>query len=373
MNRWRMSIASAVVVMVPGVTCAQATFRLTPLFATAQVYDTNLFSTATARDVDLVTRLSPGVDVAYRTPRFTLAGQYTFDAERFADHAQLTRMDARQHGAVALTHRLTARLAFAADLNVTKTHTPGELLTAQNGLALTRANASQVAGHSSVTRRIDALTAGTIGYGITDERIAGGVEGRVHTVAISGKRRVSARSTANTEYRVQRFSLGTSATTSHTLQIGWLHALAPRLTVSVDAGPRLTNGSVTPNLSASLRYHPDPTDWSIAYTRTQSNIIGFAALADIQSFTTSLAWRSRRSGEVRVVPGVFRTVTAASRADVYHLMVEGVRPIRSHFAVSVTSDSYLQHGTVNASLSRDVIPRHTLTLKLVTNVATTPR
>src|SRR5712664_250487 len=83
-------------VILPGVAHAQGGFQVSPLFGTAQEYDSNLFWAPFNRQADFITRVSPGVESEYRSPVLNLVGRYTLDVERFADHPELTTADARQ-------------------------------------------------------------------------------------------------------------------------------------------------------------------------------------------------------------------------------------------------------------------------------------
>ena len=48
--------------------------RVSPLFSATQVYDSNLFSASVAPQGDFITRLSPGIEGEYRSPRSACSG-----------------------------------------------------------------------------------------------------------------------------------------------------------------------------------------------------------------------------------------------------------------------------------------------------------
>src|SRR5439155_20882239 len=114
-------------VMVPASARAQGLFQMSPLFSTAEEYDSNLFSAPADRQADFIARVSPGLESSYKSPVLTVAGRYTFDVERFARHPELTTMDARQRAGATVTYRPAPRLAVAADAELVKTQTPAEL------------------------------------------------------------------------------------------------------------------------------------------------------------------------------------------------------------------------------------------------------
>jgi hypothetical protein len=281
-------------------------------------------------------------------------------------------MEARQRAGVDFRYRLTHRLALAADAELSTTHTPSELNT-ETALTLTRAVAQRVAAHSSMTRQLNKATAAAIDYRFASYRIAGGFETRTHDAAIGADRHVSSRDTVSLDYRLREFDFGTSSATSHALGFGWTRAITRRTSVSVDAGPRLTNGSPAPDLSASLRYQLTPGDLAVAYARTQTTVIGLAGVADTQSLTVTSAWSPRPSLQVRVSPAFYRSTQAALRANVYHVGVGIARPLADGLSLDVAFDADLQDGSLYTPLAKARIPRRDVVIRLVAAPAARPR
>src|SRR5881409_1451400 len=63
----------------------------------SDVEDDNLFSTPReSRQGDSISRLTPEIKGGLRSARFSLAGRYSLEAERFADHPELDTTRARQ-------------------------------------------------------------------------------------------------------------------------------------------------------------------------------------------------------------------------------------------------------------------------------------
>jgi hypothetical protein len=357
----------------PRVAHAQGTFQVTPLFGINQSYDSNLFFTSSGRQADFITRVSPGVQSEYRSPLFTLLGRYVLDGERFVDHPELTTMAARQRADVDVSYRPTRRLAIAADAELLKTQMPSELNSITN-LALTRASAQQVSAHSSITRQLDMVTSGTIDYRFTQDHIAGGFQMRSHAARLGADRHPSLRDTVSVNYRFQEFSFETfsttsdalsSRTTSHALGMGWARAISRRASFAIDGGARVTNGSPASDVSASVRYQLKSSDWSLVYARTQTTVIGLAAIADTQSLAATAAWHARPSLQMRVAPAVYRSAQSARRADVYQLAFDVERQIVNGLSLDVAVNAYLQRGNLYVAFPDERIPRQTVTIKLV--------
>jgi hypothetical protein len=359
-------------VMAPVGARAQGTDLVSPLFGTAQEYDSNLFSTATDRQADFITRVSPGLESAYRSPVLTMVGRYTFDVERFANHPELTTVDARQRAGATVMYRPTPRLAIAADAELLKTHTPAEL-NALTSVTLSRARAQRVLAHSSVTRHFDMVTAGTIDYLFTTDRIAGAPDIRSHALTIGAERHRSQRDVVSVTYRLNQFQFGTSSATSHTASVAWTRAITQRASMTLGGGPRATDGSLAPDLSASLQYRLQRGEWSLAYGRTQTTVIGLAGLADAQSLTATAAWRPRPSLRLRVSPAVYRSANTAVRADVYQVTAGVERRIARDVWLEVAVNSFLQRGNLYTAVANETIPRQDLVIRLVAAPATRPR
>ena len=347
---------------------AQGVFQLRPLMTTAQLYDSNLFFTRTDRQSDLITRISPGVLSEYGSPRLALRSRYTLDLERFTDHPELSGMDARQHGAIDFSYRANSLVALAGDAEYSTTHTPSEL-NAETGLILSRARAQRVGAHSLLTRRLGPSTAGTIDYLLTQDRIEGGIAILTQAATLGADRQLSSRDTVSAGYRLQQYSLGTSSPTSHALRLGWSRGITERSTVSIDGGPRMTDGLVTPELSASIRYQFRPGDLSLAYARTQTTAIGLAGLAETQRVSATATWRPRRSLRMQISPAFFHSEQSGAQADVYHLSVDVTRQIAPGLSLAAVMNTYVQRGTFSTQLASGTIPHQDVMIRLVVEPA----
>jgi hypothetical protein len=335
-----------------------------PLFDMAQVYDSNLFSTPADRQADFITRVTPGLASEYRSPRLTLFGRYTFDAERFSRHADLTDMtNARQHAALELAYRATRRTSLAVDAELSKTQTPGEL-NAGTALTFTRARARRVAAHSSITRQLNMVTAGTLDYVFTESRITDGLDTRTHAAAIGFDRRLSLHDTVGLGYRLEQFLFGMSSVTSQVLALRWNDAITRRASVSVDGGPRVTNGSLAPDLSAAVHYRFKSGALSLAYGRTQTTVIGLMGPADTRSLAATTTWSLPQSLQLRAAPARYQSAQAGRRADVFQLAVALSRPIAKGLSLDVAFDTYVQHGNLYTGLASETIPRHVAMIRL---------
>jgi hypothetical protein len=365
------------VVTAPGAVCAQGTFQVRPFVSATEVHESNLFSTASDRQRDFITRFTPGVESDYRSALWTLFGRYTLDVERFANHAELTTTDARQQAAVTIGYRPTPRVSVAGGADYLTTRTPRELNIA-TGLTFTRARADRFLTHASLTRQLDPVSSGTIEYTFTRDRLGRAFDAYMHAASLGASRRLSSRTTVTGRYRAHGFAFtgavaARSVVMSHSLTTGVKRAMTRSLSVSIDAGPRVTADVVRAEVSASIDWHGERADLSLAYGRTQSTAIGLVGPADTQSLHATLARTLGRSLEVRLGPGVFRSALAGRRADVY-VLGAGVRQRFSNaFALDLAFDGAVQHGTLLAGAAAETIPHHALMMRFVAGPGGRPR
>src|SRR5882757_1644812 len=87
-------------------------FSLKPSVAVDEVRDDNLFLAASPRVADTIFRVSPGLDASYRSPLLQMDWRYSFDAERYVAHSELSTPWARQTTATTFTVAATDRLKF---------------------------------------------------------------------------------------------------------------------------------------------------------------------------------------------------------------------------------------------------------------------
>ena len=375
---WPMPFLVAACVMLPADVRAQGSIDVRPSAAITELYDSNLFGTASSPQADFITRFTPSVDSDYRSPRLRIAGRYTFDAERYDTRADLSSMDARQHGAFDVRYALTPGAALSANAEISKTRMPGELLD-QMEMILPRARASRVTGGTMFTRELDPRTGGTAEYAFSEDRIHGGVTVRAHKARLAAERRPSARTSARIEYRAEQDSfrpfdslkarpealMTTSAVSSHALTCGWTREVTERVSLSVNAGPRLTDGRLAPELSMSLHSRLDRGEVSMDYRRTQTTVIGVARPVDIQNVTSRVVWGARRGLSVRATPGFLRSSARGLRTDVYRIGFGLEYPIGKTLSFDMAFDTNVQSGRLHQVFADGRISRHTASIRLV--------
>jgi hypothetical protein len=365
-----VSVLMAAGALVPSAAPAQSVIDVRPSVTVTELHDSNLFAAPTRQQADFITRLTPSLDSEYRTSTLSMRAHYFFDAERYVDAVELSRVDARQQAGVEMRYSATPRVSWRATAGVTRTWTPGELLV-QTGVILPRGRATRLSAGSTLTRHLDQRTDGTLEYALTDDRIDGGVTVHSHSAALNAVRRLSARTSVRAGYRVEWYGFGpaTLATTpsvmAQALEIGWTRAMTERLSVSVAGGPRLTGTRLAPDFSASIRSRHDRTTVSLGYQRTGTVVIGVAGPVALENVTGQVIWNAAHGLRFRATPGLFRSRADGFDADVLRIEVGAEWPIADTVSVDLTFDRSTQSGRLHAALPGGTIGRSMSSVRLV--------
>jgi len=261
---------------------------ISPSIAIGGVYDDNLFLSPNDRQSDEILRISPALEFGYGTDALTLAGFYTFDAERYRHHPELNGNTVRRNGALDLGYQATQRLNLALDANYTSTETPSEL-SPQLSLGLGRAHAVYESVAPSLGYSFDELTFGRVGYMYEQEDLASATETSVNTGTLGLEHRFTARDSWDADFAASRYDFGPfDQIDSRVLTLGWNHLLSPTTTFNVDAGPRQTAGVTTAEYGVGITSLLDSGTFSLQYNRSQAALIGEFQPADTRSAVMKL-------------------------------------------------------------------------------------
>jgi hypothetical protein len=346
---------------------AQGVLEVRPSISASQVYESNLFATRTGRQEDYITRVTPAIEGEYRSPVWTLSGKYSLDAERFSEHSELSAGAARQLAGLHVDYRPASRLTFATSAEYLDTRNPAEL-NVGTALSFARSRASRLLSRSSIKRHLTPLMAGTLEYTFNSDRLSG-FEASEHSAQLGLTRRLSPRTSVTSRYRLHRleFSQTTvrSAVVSHALTAGLTHAVTRNVSVTLDAGPRLTGDELRPRVGASIDWRREPIALSLAYGHTQGTAIGLVGAVDTQSLHATVIRQFGRSREVRIAPGMFRSALGAFHAEVYVLGVGLTQHLPNGLAIDLSFDGARQRGTLLGHAGDVTIPRHTILMRVI--------
>jgi hypothetical protein len=360
----RTVLAFALVGFVARTTSPQSTFEITPSMLVAFVSDSNPLARANANQSDIIGRLSPIVDVDFRTRRMTLAARATGDMERFTQNQSLTSLDARKQFAVDGRYHVGRRMTVRADAIYLQTQVPGEL-NLVSGAAVARGAARRLSVAPAATYQFTDHLQGSARYAVSEDRLAGGVPVITQTAAFAGVRRLSPRASMRVDVLVRGYDFGaTDHARSHTLSVGWTRDVTRTTRVSIAGGPRISDGSVAPDISTLFEYGARAAGWSIGYARVETVLIGLAGAADTDSLSASAFHGPADGLRVRVAPSMMRTSRAGLAARVYRLAIGATWPLSPWLAVDAGYEALRQRGDLYVARADGRISRHVVSVGL---------
>lgn len=341
-------------VLVPGLAGAQPGVFVTPSFSIAEVYDDNLFFTPSRREKDLISRFSPGIQAGYQSVPLTLLGRYTFDAEIYPDHPELDDAQVRQEAGIEFRSRPNRTLTLSFDGAFLETQTPGQLNVA-TGILVGRVRAQRLSAKPGVAYEFDPLTAGAAEYTLTEDELSGGVTILTHVGDLRLDRRITPLDTGSVGYTLREFDFDPGGTTtSHAVTLGWTRQLTPLTSLTLRGGPRFSEGSVDPEVSASIRHRLRLGEVSFTYSRSQTTVIGRAGSVDNEAFIATAVLEPLPSLEVRAAPSLLRTFDADREARVYALDLTAEYKITAWLSLEGAYEFSFQEGGVNAIRDEEI-------------------
>ncbi|HEY1771796.1 MAG TPA: hypothetical protein VGH91_01240 [Gammaproteobacteria bacterium] len=292
---------------------------LSPSIAVGGVYDDNVFLSPSDRQADEILRISPAVEAGYGSEALSIAGYYTFDAERYNHHPELDGNTVRRNAALNLDYLFTPRLTFSLDSNYTSTETPSELDPTLS-LGLGRVHATYITVAPSLGYAFDELTYGRVGYTHDIETLAATPQTYSDTGTLGLEHRFAPLDSGDLNFATTRYNFGPSdVVESEVITAGWTHYFTADTNFALAAGPRRTEGVDSLDYSAGLNEALDSGTFSVVYARSQTALIDVFVPVDTRSLTAKLDYNYSDALEFYVAPSLSSDTVAAARATVYRM------------------------------------------------------
>lgn len=349
-------------VLAPTVAFTQAGFYVTPSASVTEVYDDNLFSTSSQREKDFISRFSPGILAGYQSTPLTLLGRYTFDAEVYADHPELNDAQVRQEASLDFRYLPIPVLTLGVKAAYLATQTPQEF-NVQTGVAAGRAGAKRYTVNPSISYRYDPLTAGTMDYAFTRDELAGGISTETHNVNLGLDRRITGQDTGKFGYNLRRFAFGDDTTMSHAFTLGWTREFTPLTSITLRGGPRVSDGTVDPEVSASIRHRLRRGELSFTYARSQTTAVGQAGTVNTEILAASATYQLLRFLSIGAAPSFIRSTRASAEVKVYLVNLDVTYQITKWLSLVGSYQFSLQQGSLEGRDEK--IPHNVVLLRLV--------
>lgn len=303
---------------------AQAGDYVKPWIAYGEEFDDNVLNSTQSRQSDVVTRVTSGVELGYRSEPFTLLGSYDFSSEIFAQHPRLTQAQARQHGGLRFGYRPTRlwTLGFVGDY--IESERPQDLNTT-TGIGGERGRSRGYELAPELIYRINPLTTAIARYGFShNERPQGvtvGVSGLTsnaendrHDAEFALARELTSRDKGLLAYGFRHFTTGGTllsnqarrfddSLSSQVLSLGWTRELSSLMMLNLRGGPRFSRGEAAPEVEGSLSRRFHHGEAMFTYGRTQNIAVGRSGPVETESYLGSINYQVLPRFLVRANPG----------------------------------------------------------------------
>ena len=383
MPRWcgaLLSVILAVGLLSPTAGWGQqeAGWTVTPSFALSEVFDDNIFSrnSDSTRQSDLITRLTPGLQAGYYSIPLTLVGRYTFDAEVYARHPELNKAQIRQQASAEVRYLPIRPLTLSMNGSYARTQTPQDLNTL-TGIESARSRAESYSVSPSASYQVNSLT--TIGshYSFTRDKRGGGVETDTNAFSIDLQRRIAAQDTGTITYAFRHYQFdqqetsgGNDTTTSHVGSLTWSHTFTPLTSLTLQGGARFSEGTVNPEVSATIQHRLQQGQLSFTYARSQTTAIGLGGTIDTESFSATASYEPIRFLRFSATPAFFRNERQNATSRVYSLGLNASYEISRWLSLVGSYRFSFQDGAFSSTTggaSNQEILRNVALIQLVTS------
>jgi hypothetical protein len=206
------------------------------------------------------------------------------DVEYFAEHPDLSGVANRKRAGLEMQYAPELATTIGLAAAYAETETPAELQP-QTGIELGRRTTRLWSLSPSLSHRFNTRTSGEASYAY-------------HEITSPGFT-----------------SVAPTSTTSHALTVGWVSKLSHDTVLSIDAGPRLSDGALQPEVSGTLSHRFKSGQVSLTYQRTETVVIGQAGTAETNSVLAALGLSLTRRLQMNLGAG-FSDTTANLGADV---------------------------------------------------------
>lgn len=308
--RLLVACAAAACVALPGTAHAQAPW-IAPSVSIGIAYDDNITASETDPQDDMMLRVTPTIEAGFRSARGEGRFLHSFDAEKYRDSTDLDNAQVRRFTELEFDYRVTPRLDAALLATTAASDFASDLLP-EFGLEQGRADSRRTTVAPEIEYRFSRRTSGSAGLEIERDRLVGGTTADTRGGFVGAAYRATPRTTWSVDLLRREYSFDPGGDAhSNIVLLGWTGQVSPRATLSIHAGPRLTEVDTRSEVLVGYRYDIPGGEFSAGYERTERTIIGQSALAEVDTVWLFYSHPITPSLALRLVP----TYTALSRGD----------------------------------------------------------
>ncbi|HEV3215903.1 MAG TPA: hypothetical protein VGZ27_09285 [Vicinamibacterales bacterium] len=401
-----MKFTTSALVLAGGLACAAPTFaqarvELVPSVSFSSTYDNNLFATQNAsRDEMLL--VTPSLEGYYESPSVRMQSSYSFDAQRAVGHSVLNMLEARRHGMVETSLKMSPQFRVSFDGRYDLSQSPNELNFETNVL-LGRQRSTRWQLTPALEYQLRPRTVVTAQYDFTKEAMAQYVDGQMQVIRVGFDRKQTPLITWGIKYLGRRFANGAGAALPLPTPFGSLNAtvvpqsifnlapmpvfysipamsqqsqavlgevtwtVGPETSFMVQAGPRISSyGSRMPEVLSTFAKQTRLTKIGLDYWQGETIVLGIPGPVKLESSTARVVWAVRRTVEVGAHAGVFHIETLQkAAARVFHTELVGSWSPGGPYTLAASYGMDFQKGDVRSPLlSEKQVVRHVFLVRM---------
>ena len=350
------------VLILPFQAFAEHRLAIEPSVEVIEVHDDNLNFSEEQPVRDRIRRITPNLALRFDSPRWSARGTYGIDSEQFEAHPGLDNDRARERALIGIQYRAGSRLTLSLNSAYVSTDTLAEL-NAETGLGSSRVQGRQLSVSPSARLRISPRVTASASATSTSTNVENGIGQRAQVQTIGVERQVSPRDLVRLDYQHSDLVFDADTTqsiNSHTVLAGWSRGLGARTHLMFQAGPRITDGSASTDLAASLSHDWRFSSIAISLQRSQTTVIGHVGAVDTESLQARFLYTPNRRLTAYAAPALIRSTEDQLQARVYRLGLGARYAVTPLVGVDVAYNLDRQNGAIdplraNAEFSRAVL------------------
>lgn len=339
---------------------------IVPTFVAAVLTDDNVLISAEDPRKDVITRLSPGLEIGTETERVVFNMRYSQDIETYKDNPELDSNDMRRFLHSEYLHRLNERILLTVNANYTESRFPSEL-NISTGAGAGRIQGERTEIHPALSYRFTATSSGQLDYLHARDRLASGIENDTNAVNLEYEHELTATTQMTYGYTFSHYAfdnpeIGVYGLTDyvHAPRVGIFHRFSAFTTLSAQVGPSFSSEDAGANIAVQIERRYSSGRFSVNYNRSAGSLIGETGLVELDAFNATLThdFSSKFAVSAGASYGqVHRNDTDFSDDRIARASLSAIYRINSYASVTASysfSEQRLATPTGNANIPRNV-------------------
>jgi hypothetical protein len=353
---------------VPGPAFAEHRLAVEPSLDVIEVLDDNLNFSPDDPVRDRIRRITPTLALRFDSPRCSARSSFGIDSEHFATHSGLDNDRARERARIGIQYLAGPRLTLILDSAYLDTSTLTDL-NVETGLSASRVRGRRLDIAPSARFRISPRLTVTASAASMSSSAVNGIGIRELNQTLMVERGVTPRDRFSVAYEHSQLVFREETVRSmnaHVLLAGWRRDLGPHDYLLFRAGPRMSDGSIAPDLSAFLTHNWRFTSMTVSLMRNQATVIGYSGAVETESLQANMSYAPSRRLTAYATPAVFRSTHHQLQGSVYRVAFGARYEVLPLVGVDMAYSLDRQNGAIDPLRSNTRFSHATLSVGLTT-------